>query len=134
MALQMTAERERRAEVTKAEGDKASAILQAEGEQQSQILRAQGERDATVARAEGVKKARISEAEAQAEATRLVYDAIHAGKPDAALISIKYLETLQVMAQGTANKVFIPYQTLDTLGALSTVSEVLAGASKPPAR
>ena len=125
MALQMTAERERRAEVTKAEGDKASAILQAEGEQQSQVLRAQGERDATIARAEGQKKARILEAEGTAEATRLVYEAIHQGKPDAALISIKYLETLQAIAQGTANKVFIPYQTLDTLGALSTIAETL---------
>jgi regulator of protease activity HflC (stomatin/prohibitin superfamily) len=128
MALQMTAERERRAEVTKAEGDKASAILQAEGEQQSQVLRAQGERDATVARAEGVKKARILEAEATAEATRLVYEAIHQGKPDAALITIKYLETLQAISQGPANKVFIPYQTLDTLGALSTISATLAAA------
>ncbi len=127
MALQMTAERERRAEVTKAEGDKASAILQAEGEQQSQVLRAQGERDATIARAEGLKKARILEAEATAEATRLVYEAIHQGKPDAALISIKYLETLQALAQGPANKIFIPYQTLDTLGALSAISETLAG-------
>lgn len=125
MALQMTAERERRAEVTKAEGDKASAILQAEGEQQSQILRAQGERDANVARAEGAKKAKILEAEATATATKLVYDAIHAAKPDAALIAIKYLETLQAMANGTANKIFIPYQTLETLGALSTVAEVL---------
>jgi regulator of protease activity HflC (stomatin/prohibitin superfamily) len=128
MALQMTAERERRAEVTKAEGDKASAILQAEGEQQSQVLRAQGERDATIARAEGMKKARILEAEATAEATRLTYEAIHQGKPDAALISIKYLETMQALAQGTANKVFIPYQTLDTLGALSTIAETLTAA------
>jgi len=54
-----------------------------------------------------------------------VYEAIHQGKPDAALISIKYLETLQAIAQGTANKVFIPYQTLDTLGALSTIAETL---------
>ena len=130
MALQMTAERERRAEVTKAEGDKASAILQAEGEQQSQVLRAQGERDATVARAEGVKKARILEAEATAEATRLVYEAIHQGKPDAALISIKYLETLQAISQGAANKVFIPYQTLETLGSLSAIAETLQ-AAKP---
>ncbi len=125
MALQMTAERERRAEVTKAEGDKSAAILQAEGEKQSAVLRAEGERDAAVARAEGAKKAKILEAEATAEQTRLVYDAIHAGKPDAALIAIKYLEMMKELGQGTANKVFIPYQTLDTLGALSAVSEVL---------
>jgi len=128
MALQMTAERERRAEVTKAEGDKSAAILKAEGDQQSAVLRAQGERDASVARAEGAKRARILEAEATAEATRLVYEAIHQGRPDAALISIKYLETLQAISQGSANKVFIPYQTLETLGALSTIAETVAAA------
>ena len=81
-----------------------------------------------MARAEGAKRARILEAEATAEATRLVYEAIHQGRPDAALISIKYLETLQAISQGSANKVFIPYQTLETLGALSTIAETVAAA------
>jgi regulator of protease activity HflC (stomatin/prohibitin superfamily) len=125
MALQMTAERERRAEVTKAEGDKSAAILKAEGEKLSAVLRAEGERDAAVARAEGEKKARILAAEATAEATRLVYDAIHQGKPTPDLIAIKYLETLQALAQGNSNKVFIPYQALDVLGSVGAVKEAL---------
>jgi regulator of protease activity HflC (stomatin/prohibitin superfamily) len=129
MALQMTAERERRAEVTKAEGDKSAAVLKAEGEKLSAVLRAEGERDAAIARAEGEKRARILAAEATAEATRLVYEAIHQGKPTPDLIAIKYLETLQALAQGTSNKVFIPYQSMDVLGALGAVKEVLA--SKP---
>jgi regulator of protease activity HflC (stomatin/prohibitin superfamily) len=126
MALQMTAERERRAEVTKAEGDKSAAILKAEGEKLSAVLRAEGERDAAIARAEGEKRARILAAEATAEATRLVYEAIHQGKPTPDLIAIKYLETLQALAQGTSNKVFIPYQSMDVLGALGAVKEALA--------
>jgi regulator of protease activity HflC (stomatin/prohibitin superfamily) len=126
MALQMTAERERRAEVTKAEGDKSAAVLKAEGEKLSAVLRAEGERDAAIARAEGEKRARILAAEATAEATRLVYEAIHQGKPTPDLIAIKYLETLQVLAQGTSNKVFIPYQSMDVLGALGAVKEALS--------
>ena len=129
MNLQMTAERERRAEVTKAEGDKSAAILNAEGEKLSAVLRAEGDRDAAVARAEGDKRARILAAEANAEATRLVYEAIHQGKPTPDLIAIKYLETLQVLAQGTSNKVFIPYQAMDVLGSLGAVKEALS--SKP---
>lgn len=131
MNLQMTAERERRAEVTKAEGDKASAILQAEGEKQSQVLRAMGERDAAIARAEGEKQAKILAAQATAEQTRLTYESIHQGKPDAQLITIKYLEALQVMAQGTANKVFIPFPAMDVLGSLGAVGEAL-GLPKGP--
>jgi regulator of protease activity HflC (stomatin/prohibitin superfamily) len=134
MALQMTAERERRAEVTKAEGDKAAAVLQAEGQKTSAVLRAEGDRDATIARAEGEKKARILAAEATAEATRLVYQAIHDGKPDAALIAIKYLETMQTISQGEANKIFIPYQAIDTLGALGLVQEALRRKDGGPPR
>ncbi len=129
MNLQMTAERERRAEVTKAEGDKASAILKAEGEKQSAVLRAEGERDAAIARAEGDKRARILAAEATAEATRLVFQSIHDGKPDAELITIKYLETLGQLAQGSANKVFVPYPTMDVLGSMGAVAESLKTAA-----
>ncbi|MHB1847106.1 MAG: SPFH domain-containing protein [Deltaproteobacteria bacterium] len=125
MNLQMTAERERRAEVTKAEGDKASAILKAEGDKQSLVLRAQGDRDAAVARAEGEKQARILAAQATAEATRLVFQSIHDGKPDPQLITIKYLETLGQMAQGSANKVFVPFPAMDVLGSLGAVAESL---------
>src|SRR5579862_8265588 len=101
MALQMTAERERRAEVTKAEGDKAAAILQAEGEKISRILRAEAERDATVAQAEGRKKAAIMEAEGKAEATRLTFEAIHAGRASPEVLALRYLETLQEIGRGT---------------------------------
>ena len=126
MAKQMTAERERRAEVTKAEGDKAAAILQAEGEKQSKVLQAQGTRDAAIAIAEGEKQAKILAAQATAEQTRLVYQSIHDGKPDAALLTIKYLETLQTLAQGSSNKVFVPFPSMDVLGAVGAVTEALA--------
>jgi len=53
MIRQMSAERNRRAMVTEAEGKKESAIKVAEGERQSAILRAEGERQAMILRAEG---------------------------------------------------------------------------------
>jgi regulator of protease activity HflC (stomatin/prohibitin superfamily) len=123
MAKQMTAERERRAEVTKAEGDKAAAILGAEGEKISRILRAEAERDAEVARAEGHKRAVVLEAEAKAEATRLVFEAVHQGKATPEVLALRYLETLQELGKG-GNKVFVPYEASAALGSLGMLKEL----------
>ncbi len=136
MAKQMTAERERRAEVTKAEGDKSAAILQAEGEKISRILRAEAERDAEVARAEGRKRATLLDAEAKAEATRLVFDAVNAGggaTPE--VLALRYMETLQELGKGD-NKMFVPYEATAALGSIATLKEVFAregNASPQPA-
>lgn len=125
MAKQMTAERERRAEVTKAEGDKAAAILQAEGEKISRILRAEAERDAEIARAEGHKRAVMLEAEGKAEATRLTFEAIHTGRATPEVLALRYLETLQELGKGD-NKMFIPYEATAALGSIATLKEVFA--------
>ena len=125
MAKQMTAERERRAEVTKAEGDKAAAILSAEGEKISRILRAEAERDAEIARAEGRKRATLMEAEAKAEATRLVFDAINAGGATPEVLALRYMETLQELGKGD-NKMFVPYEATAALGSVATLKEVFA--------
>ncbi len=125
MAKQMTAERERRAEVTKAEGDKAAAILSAEGEKISRILRAEAERDAEVARAEGRKRATLLDAEAKSEATRLVFEAIHAGGATPEVLALRYMETLQELGKGD-NKVFIPYEATAVLGSVAALKEVFS--------
>nr|WP_095983264.1 SPFH domain-containing protein [Melittangium boletus] len=125
MAKQMTAERERRAEVTKAEGDKAAAILSAEGEKISRILRAEAERDAEVARAEGRKRATLLDAEAKSEATRLVFEAIHAGGATPEVLALRYMETLQELGKGD-NKIFIPYEATAVLGSVAALKEVFS--------
>ncbi|MBZ4331571.1 SPFH domain-containing protein [Corallococcus coralloides] len=132
MAKQMTAERERRAEVTKAEGDKAAAILQAEGEKISRILRAEAERDAEIARAEGHKRAVMLEAEGKAEATRLTFEAIHTGRATPEVLALRYLETLQELGKGD-NKMFVPYEATAALGSIATLKEVFAKDDAPAA-
>lgn len=141
MAKQMTAERERRAEVTKAEGDKSAAILQAEGEKISRILRAEAERDAEIARAEGHKRAVMLEAEGKAEATRLLFEAIHQGRATPEVLALRYMETLQELGKGD-NKMFIPYEATAALGAVSAIKDLFgeaipkqrAAQAAPPAR
>lgn len=135
MHKQMRAERERRAMVleakgikeatiNKAEGDRQARILKAEGEKQSAILRAEGEAEAIerVAKAERFKKIAIAEGEAQA--VKNVFSAIHEGDPTNDLIAIKYIEALQVIAQGKANKVFLPYEVSNVMASIAGIAEL----------
>jgi len=125
MAVQMTAERERRAAVTQAEGQKAAQILQAEGEKASRILRAEGERDAAIAQAEGRRQAATLLAQGESAAIKMVYGAIHDGRATGDVLAIKYFETLQAIANGPANKFFVPYEATALITAFSSVRDAL---------
>jgi regulator of protease activity HflC (stomatin/prohibitin superfamily) len=96
MEQQMRAERNRRAAILNAEGTKQSEILNAEGFKQAAILKAEGDKQAAVLRAEG-----------EAKAIDTVFSAIHAGKPDDLLLAYQYLQTLPLIANGQANKVWM---------------------------
>lgn len=129
MHHQMKAERDRRAVVTEAAGTREASITRAEGEKQSAILSAEGQKQAAILRAEGEAAALMARAEAEAAATRAVYQAIHDGRATPELIAIKYLETLQVMADGKATKVFLPTEATALLGALGGMTEMLKDAA-----
>ena len=120
----MKAERDRRAAVTEAEGEKKAAILTAEGERQSQILSAQGEAEALKAVADAQKYEKIAVAEGEAEAIEQVFNAIHKGNPSNDLIAIKYLESLEKIADGNATKIFLPAELSATLGSIGAISEL----------
>jgi regulator of protease activity HflC (stomatin/prohibitin superfamily) len=137
MHEQMKAERTRRAVVTEADGrrqavitiaqgDKESAVLRAEGERQRQILQAQGDAEATRAMAEAERFRQLTVAEGEALAITTVFDAIHAGNPSPDLLAIKYLETLGVIADGQATKIFLPADFASGLSALGAVAELFA--------
>ena len=132
MAKQMTAERERRAEVTKAEGDKAAAILQAEGEKVSRVLRAEAERDSTIALAEGRRQAAILDASGKAEATRLVFEAINSSGATPPVITLRYLEVLQEISKSD-NKMVVPYEVSSLIGSLSVIQDAFKSSSAPAA-
>jgi regulator of protease activity HflC (stomatin/prohibitin superfamily) len=104
----------------RAERDKRAAILTAEGFKQSQILTAEGEKQSAVLKAEGAKTAAILRAEGDAKAISTVFEAIHEGKPDPALLSYQYLQMLPQLAQGDSNKVFvIPSEFAEAFGGIS---------------
>ena len=55
----------------------------------------------------------------------MVYNAMKKADPDQALVQLKSLETLQEVAKGEANKVFIPFEATSALSSLGAIKEVL---------
>ncbi len=125
MSRQMKAERDKRAMILSAEGDRQAAIARAEGHKQSAILEAEGDAEAVRKRAEAEQYRQITVAEGEAKAILNVFGAIHEGKPDKELITLKYLEMLPKLADGKANKIFLPYEASGIIGALSAMVEGL---------
>ena len=123
-------DRDRRAAVTEAEGEKRAAILTAEGERESQILSAQGEAEALKQVADAEKYERVVTAEGEAEAILKVFNAIHEGDPSNDLIAIKYLESLEKVADGNATKIFLPADLSATLGSIGAISELFKDENK----
>lgn len=136
MHQQMKAERERRATVLTAEGEKEASIRKAEGKKQASILEAEGQRESAILASQGKaeaiklvadadKYARIAAALGESEAIVNVYGAIHKGNPTTDLIAIKYLESLQAIANGHANKVFLPYEASGIMSSIGGIAELL---------
>ena len=117
MNRQMTAERQRRAQVLEAEGQQQASIRVAEGEKEASILRATGEREAATLRAEGF-------------ATALQTLFATAKRADANTISLQYLETIRAIATGPAQKWVIPADLVTALGRVT--GSIAQGQSKTP--
>ncbi|HAY69432.1 MAG: SPFH/Band 7/PHB domain protein [Acidimicrobiaceae bacterium] len=124
MHRQMKAERDRRAQITEAEGTKSAAILKAEGVRESQVLEANGRAEAIKQLAEAEAFQRVTLAEGEAQSIERVFRAIHEGDPTPDLLAVKYLETLGTVANGQATKIFMPLETSGALASLGALGEV----------
>ena len=125
MEKQMNAERNKRAMVLEAEAQKQSAITVAEGKKQAAILEAEAESEAKIRRAAGEAKAIKEVAEARAKEIEMVYGAMKSANPDDKLVQIKSLEALKEIANGEANKVFIPFEATSALSSIGAIKDVL---------
>lgn len=117
MTRQMSAERNRRAVVTEADGKREAAIMVAEGEKQAAILKAEGGRQSQILTAEGYAFA--------LEKIESVANVI-----GSKTMSLQYLEALRVLGAGPATKFVLPMEFTSLLRPL--VAQVEDDAS--PAR
>ncbi|MDF1542890.1 MAG: SPFH domain-containing protein [Anaerosomatales bacterium] len=124
MHRQMKAERTRRALILEADGDKQAAITRAEGFKQAAILEAEGQAQAIREVAEAQKFEKIELAAGEANAIENVFGAIHRGDPTNDLIAVRYLEALQAIANGAANKVFLPMEVSGIMGSIGGIAEL----------
>ncbi len=124
MSKQMKAERTKRAVILEAEGYKQSEITKAEGDKMSAILQAEGQSESIKRGAEANNFKLIAEAEGQADATISVFKAIHEGDPTKDVIAIRYLDALKQIADGKANKVFLPYESSAMLSSIGSMAEI----------
>lgn len=134
MHRQMKAERTRRAVILEADGDKQAAITRAEGSKQSAILESEGKAEAIKRVAEADKFQKLTVAEGEALAIKSVFSAIHEGDPTNDLIAIRYLEALKSIANGSANKVFLPMEVSGILGSIGGVAELFKDKGDSAAR
>ncbi len=147
MELQMTAERRKRAQLLKAEGDKQTHILSAEGNANAQLQQNRARQEANRLAAEtdaftreveakSLAKARQFEANADAharqlkaaaEAQALATLAKVVGEDQAVqyMVGMRYLETLEGMANGAGNTTFMPFEAAGALGAVGGLKEML---------
>ena len=106
MNRQMSAERNRRAMVTEADGQREAAIKVADGEKQAAILKAEGEKQSAILQAEGERQAQILRAEGFALALEKITEVAREVDPNT--MTLQYLDMLKTLGTSSASKWVVP--------------------------
>ena len=108
MNRQMSAERDRRAQVTASTGQKEATVTIADGDKQAAILRAEGEKQSAILTAEGEREAQLLRAEGYAQALEKIFSA--AKDIDQKTMTLQYFETLKDIGANPATKYIFPME------------------------
>lgn len=111
MNRQMTAERERRAVVTRASGEREASIAVAEGEKQAAILRAEGQKQSAILQAEGERQAQLLRAQGFAAALKSLEE--EASLAGANTMTLQYLNTLREVGASPSTKWVLPLELVN---------------------
>lgn len=116
-----------------AERNKRAAILNAEGRKESEILKAEGDKQALIRRAEGqAQKVRL-EVEAEAITAKSYIEHVKSAGATKEVLQLMYMNTLAKLADGKANKIFLPTESITALGGLAAAGELFNTKMSPPA-
>jgi regulator of protease activity HflC (stomatin/prohibitin superfamily) len=127
----MSAERERRATVTRAEGERASAIMVAEGEKQASVLRAEGEKQSQILRAEGERQAQLLVQQGRAAGLQALI--AQARLMDERTLMLQYLDTLSAIGASPATKYVLPMELTAMAQRFVGVMNTAGGGGPEPA-
>jgi regulator of protease activity HflC (stomatin/prohibitin superfamily) len=131
MNRQMTAERERRATVTRASGEREASIAVAEGDKQASILKAEGQKTAAILNAEGERQAQELRAQGFAMALQAIYQ--QAKEVDPNTMALQYMEALKTIGSSPSTKFVVPMEFMQMaqqiMGNLGNAAS--NGAAKP---
>lgn len=127
MNRQMSAERERRATVTKASGEREAAIAVAEGQKQSEILKAEGQKQSDILKAEGERQAQLLRAQGFAMALQAISS--QAKDIDQQTMALQYLDALREVGSSPSTKFILPMELTSLAQQFVTT---ISNANQPP--
>jgi regulator of protease activity HflC (stomatin/prohibitin superfamily) len=108
MNRQMSAERDRRAEVTRADGEKQAAIARAEGQKQSEILASEGRKQSQILEAEGDRQGQVLRAQGYAASLAAIQE--QAKDLDTKTMALQYMDMLQKVGSSPSTKFVLPME------------------------
>ncbi len=130
MERQVTAERNKRAEILEAEGHKQADILKAQGHKDALVLEAEAEKQRKILEAEAEMQAQIERAKGRAEAIRTIQKAeaegiklLNDAKASTSVLQLKGYEALTKVADGNATKLIIPSDLTGIASSVLTAGE-----------
>lgn len=126
MNRQMSAERDRRANVTRAEGEREAAIARAEGEKRAAVLEAEGQREADIAKAEGARQSQLLRAQGYAAALKAIY--AEAKNIDERTMALQYMNMLQEVGRSSSTKFVLPMELTSMVQSFISTAGLAAGA------
>ena len=129
MNRQMSAERERRATVTRANGEREASITVAEGEKQAAILRSEGMKQRAILQAEGERQAQLLRAQGFASALQSIDT--EARDLTANTMVLQYLETLQGVGSSLSSKIVVPMELTGFMQQIMTSMQQKAADKSP---
>lgn len=120
MNRQMSAERDRRAEVTRALGEREAAITRAEGHKQAAILKAEGDRQSAILEAEAAQQSQLLRAQGYAKSLEAIYEA--AQNLDEKTMALQYMDMLSKVGSSPSTKFVVPMELVSFVQKFSDVA------------